>query len=197
MRQLIRIAQPKKLEENWEKWGKRYFENKSANNSYLFKWNIINGIKSNHLLAPILLKMSDNHCHYCDKFPLLHGDLTIDHFKPKSKPEFYSIAYKWENLYLSCNHCQRCKMEQYDSCLLSPDEFNYSFRFFFIYNYSTHELEINPQISPKDHSKAEITLSIFNFNHPSLTTSRRHAFERFIASSSPDIQDDPFRFIFE
>ncbi|MCP9763304.1 HNH endonuclease [Lacihabitans soyangensis] len=197
MRQLTRLPQPNDLENNWKKWGEKYSKNKSLSNSHVFQWRTINGVKINSKLIPILLKMSDNHCHYCDKFPLGEGDLTIDHFCPKSLPEFYTIAYKWENLFLSCNHCQMCKMENFDPVLLRPDDQNYKFQKYFIYNYSTHKLEPNPQLSPFESVNAQKTIEIFNFNHPSMQTMRRHAYERFQNDSIKNLLDYPFRFIFE
>lgn len=197
MRQLARLTQPKELEDNWVRWSKRYSKTKTVNSSHVFRWATINKVRINSLLVPILLRMSNNHCHYCDKFPLLEGDLTIDHFCPKGRSEFYSIAYQWENLFLSCNHCQTCKMENYDSDLLRPDDINYRFQNYFIYNFSTHELESNPLLSSIDTIKVVKTLEVFNFNHPSLLTMRRHAFERYQFDPIKNLADYPFRFVFE
>jgi hypothetical protein len=45
--------------------------------------------------------------------------------------------------------------------------------------------------------KAEETIKTFVMNHPSMKTSRRHAFERYFKTENPDLNDFNYRFIFE
>ncbi len=106
-------------------------------------------------------------------------------------------AYSWRNLYCACNHCQTAKMEIFSEELLRPDDPDYSFDRYFIYNFATHEIEVNPGASPSDQSSAHTTIKIFQFNYLEKTTLRRHAWERWMRSAVQEqvLEDFPFRFI--
>jgi uncharacterized protein (TIGR02646 family) len=52
-----------------------------------------------------LVSMFHGKCAYCES-KILHVDYGhIEHFRPKSKPEFRSLAFEWSNLLLSCGVC--------------------------------------------------------------------------------------------
>jgi len=87
-------------------------------------------------------------------------------------------------------------MEQFSDDLLWPDADDYTFERYFIYNYASHEIEINPTASDNDKRKASETSRIFYFNHPSQIISRRHSWERWNDKADVDrLTDFSFRFI--
>lgn len=90
-------------------------------------------------------------------------------------------------------------MEQYDDNILRPDANGYSFDRYFIYNYSSHKIDVNPSASSRDQKKANITCQIFQFNHKSKIIARRLIWELWSNSDSKydqKIDDLPYRFIF-
>lgn len=163
----------------------------------MFKWPKYKNQSLNRHLLPFLKALTQDHCSYCDGYPLMSSDHTIDHFGPKSNPLFYDEVCKWENLYVSCNRCQGAKKEQYDTKLLRPDEETYRFLDYFVYDYTTHRVEINTAASPEQQERARITRKIFDFNEPGLLIARRKAFQRFTRTTDPELDDFDFRFMFE
>jgi thiol-disulfide isomerase/thioredoxin len=197
MRKFVRLEEPEVLKKNWESYGVRYTNNRLANPAFKFDWYTEDGVQVNHSILPILLLQTQEHCPYCDKFPLHRGDDSIDHFKLKSIPAFYSLVCKWDNLYLACKHCQDSKGSDYNDNLLRPDDINFNFNKFFDYNYTTHEIEINTLETPENQLKALETRRIFDFNHKGQVKTREHAFKRYITDLNPDLDDYNYRFIFE
>jgi uncharacterized protein (TIGR02646 family) len=198
MRKIVRSPAPDVLKDNSENWGLEYRNKKEQDPTHSFSWRQVNGIRVNHYILPGLKAMSEDHCHYCDGYPPGKADETIDHFKPKGNPEFFHLVYDWENLFLACADCQRHKMERFDDRLLRPDHPGFSFNRYFIYNYRTHEVEINKeQLNPEDFDKAEVTLKLFGFNLSNRPIARRHAWERWLGRKNQDVTDFPFRYMFE
>lgn len=62
--------------------------------------------KYRHLaIKRALALMFHGKCAYCES-KIRHVDYGhIEHFRPKSKPEFRSLAFEWGNLFLSCAVC--------------------------------------------------------------------------------------------
>lgn len=195
MLKFTRLHQPEVLTSTWENYGERYRLNRKANPSFVFTWPTIAGETLNKILLPTLLLQTQNHCSYCDHFPLRRGDETIDHFKPKSLEEFYDIVCHWENLYIACKHCQDSKNSSYSKDLLRPDEMLYSFSKFFDYNYTSHKINPSEAESAENKQKALETIRIFDFNHLGLVKARELAYNKFINDPSPFINDYNYRFI--
>ncbi|WP_428664693.1 hypothetical protein [Runella sp.] len=181
----------------WQMYGERYIQNRGNNPSFEFQWPQISGKKLNQHLLPDLIAMTDDHCSYCDGFPLKRGDDTIDHFHPKTNPAFYSEVCKWENLYISCKHCQDSKVDQFEEELLRPDDIEFHFNRYFIYDYIEHTISPNPLASVEEQYRAERTIEIFDLKHKSLCISRRHAYQRYNSDADPVLSDYNFRFMFE
>ena len=158
----------------WIVYGERYAV--QTNRSY-YNYPKIDKKKLNHLLLPILMEQTDDHCSYCDGFPLMNADTTIEHFKPKSK--FPEDVCNWENLYVACSHCQSVKGEQFDDLLLRPDDITYHFEAYFFYDYTEHKIKILPNLPPDKLEKAEKTCKILDFNHKAMVESRRQSYEGF------------------
>ena len=177
--------------------GNRYETNRLANNGHTFNWPQVKGVKLNQLLLPTLKLQTQDHCSYCDNFPLGTADDTIDHFKPKSVARFYKDVCAWPNLYIACADCQKLKNTQYDDLLLRPDELDYKFLNFFYYNYTNHTINVQPALVGLVKERAEITLKTFGFNHPVFCKSRQMSFIRFRGNAKPVLDDFAFRFILE
>ncbi len=197
MRRFVRLPEPEILQSNWERIGKQYSERRDKSPSYSFTWPQINAIRINHSILPLLKLQTEDHCSYCDKYPLYRKDDTIDHFRPKTDPAFYLIVCRWDNLFLACNHCQDAKKTQYEEALLRPDDKNYMFNRYFVYNYREHTIEINPLAVKEDQIKAEVTLRIFDFNHSALKKARQFSQTRYIKDDAPILDDYEFRFMYE
>ncbi|MDX2070472.1 MAG: hypothetical protein SFV55_18740 [Haliscomenobacter sp.] len=175
MKYFKRQEEPEFLQQNAARWNQQWAALKSRNPGATFNWYQYKGQPVNQLLLPFLKLQSQNHCAYCDAFPLQIGDDTIDHFCPKSVPDYFMEAYSWRNLYCACNHCQTAKMESFSTDLLRPDAPDYSFERYFLYNYASHEIEVNPNASLTDQNKAETTIRIFQFNYPERTNHLKKA----------------------
>ena len=203
MRYFFRLPCPDILSEcarnstkpRWIKYGESYTSNRNLNKGFTFQWPIVGGTTINSLILPTLRLQTVNHCSYCDGFPLKKGDNSIDHFLPKTK--FTELVCQWENLYLSCSHCQASKKEDVNNFALRPDQIGFSFNTYFIYNYITNYVEINTSVSASHKQKAEETIKYFDLNHPALVISRRHAFQRYSGDQNPFLDDYNFRFMFE
>ncbi len=155
-----RPDEPTFLKENWQKWGDAYVDRRANDGGARFQWPQVNHQKINHSLSKLLSSASQGHCSYCDFHPLGTWENSIDHFRPKSIPEFYLLVCKWENLYFSCPNCQGFKKEKWSDAprLIAPDEEGFSFERFFIIDYSTWLIEPNPKATESDKLRAEYTI---------------------------------------
>ncbi len=197
MRRFTRLGSPQLITDHWEEIGAQYTTRRADDPNYSFSWPQRKNQRINQVALPVLSQQTNDHCSYCDTFPLHRGSNTIDHFKPKTNPLYYSLVCQWENLYLTCTHCQDSKGVVYNDLLLRPDDSNFSFSHYFIYNYAEHKIEPNPSASDTDQARAKFTIDTFDFNYPSVKTSRRHAFERYQMANHPDINDFNYRFMFD
>jgi uncharacterized protein (TIGR02646 family) len=198
MRKFERLPEPAVLRDNWEQWGEQYKQRREQNPTYRFNWPVVSGVHLNQLLKDDLLAQTQQHCSYCDKYPLdERGDHTIDHFRPKSTPVFYKEVCYWPNLYISCNGCQNAKLTTYRSELLRPDEMDYSFERYFSYNYSEDKIDARTDLSTEDYERAYWTIKIFDLNATSLRKARAIARRRYAKDTEPHIDDYNFRYIFD
>lgn len=198
MRKLERPKSPDFLNEEIQtQLGERYQRNREINSGHQFNYWHTEKVGESSLYLELKKELgyiSDNHCFYCDNYPPLSDDDTIDHFKPKSRPEFYHLVCAWNNLYLACGHCQKSKFTQYDDLLLRPDEIDYSFDKYFNYNFDNDEILINPQADDISKERAEITLRVFDFNHVGLKKLRYYFRKLFDKDPTIELTDLPFRF---
>ena len=179
MRGFRRLPSPVFLLKNYQVWGEEWDRRHSENPRAQFNWRQIDGKKVNHLLLIPLKEQTSAHCSFCDCYPVSPpGTDTIEHFKPKSA--FPLEAYRWENLYFCCNHCQK-KGDAYDELLLRPDAEDFRFEDYFQWEYSTGELKPNPESSPENQKRAEVTIELYLLNerHPEL---RKLEFRKYMKS---------------
>jgi uncharacterized protein (TIGR02646 family) len=166
MRKLNRLPCPDFLKDKWEQWGCDWAERRKTNPSASFHWHQLDNVPVNQLLLPKLREQTQDHCSFCDAFPVSPpSSPTIEHFHPKLK--FPLKAYEWENLYFCCCFCQTKGDEFYDK-LLRPDAPDYSFERYFNCNYIDGNIEVNSLASPEDQERAKVTMELYKLNvgHP-------------------------------
>ncbi len=199
MRRFVRCAAPDFFLQNAQRWNDQWKKLKLKSPGAAFQWYRYNGHPVNKAIAPVLASQTQGHCSYCDAFPMGLADNTIDHFRPKGSPEFYQLAYSWENLFIACADCQTSKAEKFTHLLLKPDSNDYYFARYFIYNFNTHQIEVHPGAEENDQIRAHHTCNkIFRLNEPNRVDARRMAYERwFSPRTNQEVDDFPFRFIFD
>ncbi|MFK7799849.1 MAG: hypothetical protein AB8E82_20515 [Aureispira sp.] len=188
-----RPAAPAWLNEKSEHWGQLFQKRKLKNPKAVFKWPTYNGTTINKLLVPILSKMTDEHCSFCDAHPMYKIYPTIEHFKPKS--HFPRLVCDWKNLYICCSFCQQ-KGDKYSKLLLRPDAMDYSFERYFIYDYNKHLLQPNPTASTQDQQRAKTTIELYQLNTTQKQTAREAELAAFEQSNNNIVNDFAYRYLY-
>ena len=168
MRKFQRGAEPAFLTAKWEEWGLGWEQRHQANPGAKFHWHEVDGESVNHKLLPLLKAQTQDHCSFCDNFPVSPPSIdTIEHFRPKA--HFPREAYCWANLYFCCMYCQQ-KSDDFDEAALRPDSEDYQFERYFRWDYTLGKIEVNDQASEEDQLRAETTIRLYRLNegHPSL-----------------------------
>ena len=193
-----RPPQPSFLAENYKRWGKEFKDKRDQNQSAPFQWKTYQGKPLNELILLELESVSKNHCAFCDGYPLgTFARQTLEHFRPKS--HFPQLAYVWWNLFVCCDKCQSSKGEKFDRKLLKPDQPAYTFEHYFIINYRTGEIEVNPTASEKDQERARITIEFYGLNQHGRPRSRLHEYRKFqdLRDKGYSVDDFSYRFFME
>lgn len=185
---------PDYLNECWEVLGMRYVEAKNRNPGYKFRWYAAFRYDETRRL---LNEMTQGHCAFCDG-----GDLgaisreTIEHFRPKSHPEFSRLAFQWQNLYPCCDQCQTQKLENFDINLLVADEVGYRFEDFFIADYTNGEIQPNPLASEHNQRRAQCTIDFYGLNTSLRARCRKKELKRFRQRNPEDdfLNDFSYRY---
>ncbi len=168
MRKFIRGEIPECLSEKWEDWGLAWEKRRRENPGAQFHWPIHGGKALNQLLLPSLKAQTQNHCSFCDNFPVSPPSIdTIEHFRPKSG--FPREAFSWGNLYFCCMFCQQ-KSDDFHEALLQPDASDYDFYKYFRWDFTLGTIEINKRASPENQERARQTIMLYRLNaeHPML-----------------------------
>jgi uncharacterized protein (TIGR02646 family) len=168
MRKFQRGAEPDFLVARWEEWGREWEERHAANPKVQFKWHQVEGEPVNHKLLPLLKAQTQDHCSFCDNFPVSPPSIdTIEHFRPKAP--YPREAYRWTNLYFCCMHCQG-KRDEFDEAALQPDAIDYEFDRYFRWDYTQGTIKVNERASPEDQHRARATIQLYRLNqgHPQL-----------------------------
>lgn len=187
MMKIQRLPAPDLLLQNFQKWAKRYKERRDINIKARFYWN--RGIDK--LILPILMLMTQEHCSFCDGFPIETTGDSIEHFRPKA--QFPLLSYNWENLFYCCDKCQISKLETFDEKLLKPDEVDYYYENYFIYDTKTGNLEPKPECSDEDKQKALKTIELYGLNEHGRPKARKRTLKYYKAKYNK--ADFPYRFI--
>jgi len=170
-----------------EEIGREYAARRRENSAYQFRWPQREGQFLYAVAHPALAEMTDGRCSYCDGHPITAtGEEQIDHFRPKTRDEFYELVCAWENLFLVCSACNRAKRDQWDEALLRPDEEGYGFFKFFSYRTDTGKLEPNPGASTHDQHRAQRTIDILDLNRAGACVARRQVVKAMLAAFSEE-----------
>ena len=195
MMKLVKTPAPEFLRNNYKKWGKRYkAKRENPNRSNDFIWAIYQGQKVNLLLLPFLRIETNFHCSFCDGFPLETTGETIEHFRPKSS--FPLLSYLWANLLYCCKYCNENKGENLERRLIKPNDIDYSFETYFLFDYDSGKIEPNPALIGIDKLKAENTILLYGLNEHNRPYRRKFYLKQFQATQNPNVEDFPYRFIF-
>jgi uncharacterized protein (TIGR02646 family) len=190
MRKFQRSEEPQVLAANWEKWGCEWEVRRSSDSKARFYWHRINGEPVNQLIMPALKEQTQDHCSFCDNFPISPPGIdTIEHFKPKAK--YPRLAYKWDNLYYCCPYCQQ-KWAEFDELALRPDADDYEFDRYFRWDFTKGTIAPNERASPEDQARAVATINLYRLNegHPIW---RKRAFSLRITFGDSDSDIFPYR----
>jgi len=182
--------------ENQVAWGLQYEANiLDPNKSNKFNWATYNRRRVNQLIEDNLKNMTQNHCAFCDIFPLRQSGRTIEHYRPKSM--FPRESHLWTNLFYCCHSCQE-KGERFDEALLKPDVQAYDFSAFFICEIDGEAiiLKPNPRATIPNQDRASITIQIYGLNDFERPEDRYRVLRQFNDSISPVVDEFPYRFLF-
>ena len=190
-------APPNKVEH----WTRLWLATLERNPNAQFHWpNMAKKRTLSELFRPVLEQMTQNHCSYCDGFPL--GALsmkTIDHFRPRTR--FPELAFAWANLFLACQRCQMLKSDQFKEILLKPDERGYRFRDYFVYYTLSGDLQPDYTRPAEIQERAAETIRCFQLNAPELRADRKRWFriQAALQAAGKGLELDalPYRYLFE
>ena len=171
MRKFVRTAVPAILEQNAAKWNERWATKKRETPSASFNWYQHQNRPVRDWILQDLASMTHEHCSFCDGYHV--EPETIEHFMPKSHPDFLHLAYEWTNLYYCCGGCQGHKIEAWDPLLLRPDVDDFRFERYFSYDFATGAISPNDAASLHDQLRAKITIKMYG-----LDSDRRRKFRR-------------------
>jgi len=115
--------------------------------------------------------MTSDHCCYCDVVPL--DGAEVDHFRPKSRPEFYDLVCDWDNLLVSCGPCNNGKGEDWDPRLLRPDEPGFAFARYFVVDFETGAISPNNAATEADQQRAQVTIDTLKLYRPAAKKLRK------------------------
>jgi len=180
--------------QNQVAWGLQYEAKRNdTSKSNDFAWATFKGKKVSQLIEDDLKDMTQNHCAFCDFFPL--RGRTIEHFKPKG--QFPKESYLWENLFFCCGDCQK-KGERYDISILKPDIEGFEFDKYFICQFDGEAILMkpNPRAATVDQRRSEITIELYGLNHFGQPEDRYRAWRQYLDSKNPIIDEFPYRFLF-
>ena len=194
MKKQLRPEVPQILKDNSGKWNQQWAARRASNSSATFSWYQWEGISVRDWILPILRDMNQEHCSFCDSFPLFAStNEPIEHFRPKSNPLFYDQAFTWSNLYYSCPLCQSCKGEKWDDGLLAPDVDEYVLHDYFVFDFTTGGISPNPSASLSHQERARCTIELYGLDLAVRRRSRLLEARKWQKTGEQDIDDWAYR----
>lgn len=161
MRACRRGEAPALLTEHGQRIGVEYAARRQVDPAHSYRWRTDLYVAARSALG----LMTQERCSYCDGYPLGDtGEEHIDHFKPKSRSEFYELVCVWDNLFFVCSACNKAKRDEWHEDLLRPDADGFAFERFFEYRDDTGEILPHPDGSPDDRRCAQRTIEILDLN---------------------------------
>ena len=113
---MIPLERKEAVKKEYRKW---YGDNKDELENHFsdyLKDNKKGWVKDNHkkVIRKYLVKTSPQKCAYCERIPNEGGgNLEIEHFYPKGNKKYSHLAFKFENLLLSCSQCNKAKGQRF------------------------------------------------------------------------------------
>ncbi len=166
--------------ENWKKEIEKYNnlspEDKRKTKTPHFSLNSYKTLYS--CLKENLLKMTDEHCSFCDTNFRKNERTEIEHFKPSSK--YFDDVLEWSNLYIICSTCNGKKGNRYEKYipLIKPDEENYKFEDYFKFEFA--EATDGIKIKAKgENKKAQNIIKIYDLNRENLCYDRQETLDDY------------------
>jgi len=176
--------------------GQEYALRRREDPSYRFRWPSRDGQPVLAAVRAATGAMTDERCSYCDGHPIdATGEEQIDHFRPKTRPEFLELVCAWDNLFLVCSACNRAKRDEWDEALLRPDVEEFAFERYFLYNALTGDLEPNPAAATEDRHRAARTIELLDLNRAGACIARRRAADRLRRNGPGALVDSDYRFL--
>lgn len=162
-----------------------------------FRWPRRDGQSLYVVARAALAEMTVHRCSYCDGYPLnATGADEIDHFRPKSRAEFYELVCAWENLFLICSRCNGAKHDRWDPALLRPDDLEYAFGRYFLFRFDSGALDPAPGITDEDRHRALRTIAILDLNRTDACTARLKTVKEIQRrQSDEELADMAYRFL--
>jgi len=186
-----RGREPELLARDGTQIGRAYAARRRETPGYQFQWPEREGRSLLAIVREALTLMTTGHCSYCDGHPLdATGIETVDHFRPKSRPEFYELVCTWTNLFLTCTACNQAKREQWDDALLRPDDLEYRFERYFEYRDDSGKLEPAATASAEEQQRAQRTIDIFDLNRVGACVNRKRTVRLLRHFAGTDQLDD-------
>ncbi len=193
MRKLQRPSTPPQFDEHAEKWTTQWL-NLRKQNPRGFAWYTIEGRTARNWALPVLLSMTQGHCSFCDAFPLEDRmKIPVEHFRPKTHDEFAHLAFEWTNLYYCYSYCQSEKRDQWEDGLIGPDEPDYEFQRYFVFDYTNGSILPSPMGLHLGQARAEITIRLFGLDSVARCQHRMLEFRKFSDAVSREINDWAYR----
>ena len=196
MRKLVRPEEPEVLKNNAQKWNQQWADlrNKDPNKKPEFEWYRTGGKSAREWILPDLRSMNQGHCCFCDAFPIADTSKEpIEHFRPKSRPEFYCLAYTWTNLFYCCDFCNSEKGETWDEKFLNPDANDYSFERYFMFDHTTGAISPNPKATETDQARAQATITAYGLDKEPKRKYRLLAARNWSRSDKSEIDFQSYR----
>lgn len=195
MRKIERHDEPDCLRVNAHVWNEEFAARRRDDPNAKFSWR--NRVCYSRI-RDTLLRMTGDHCAFCDGPLKVESRATVEHFRPKST--FAHFAFTWSNLFPCCDMCQSEKLESFDERLLKPDEEDYSFGRYFVANYRTGDIEPLPGTTPEEQERAAETIRMYGLNSPERRKARKREWEFFLREREEAdvlIDDYHYRFFLE
>lgn len=70
--------------------------------------------------AGVLAERFHGKCAFCEVKPEVCSNPQVEHYRPKSRPEFTDRMFTWENWLLSCGRCNQNKWKHFPDCDGTP-----------------------------------------------------------------------------
>lgn len=176
MRKVERLPEPDSLKEHAEEWTKELMNEIQAKGSYDKADKNIKDKYRQEDVKRTLETMYNKHCCYCESVIGISSYGRIEHLRPKSLPQFYELAFDWDNLHWCCEICNTSYKKarwNFQFPILDPskDEISQFLRL----NLTTGEYE-----DIGNDRRAKTTIAHTGINREELVKARRRIIIRFL-----------------